>query len=171
MIDYLKEEAEAVSAPIESNVNTTSDMVVHKGRIGKIIKRRKPKMKNNNNVFSTVDIQESKLSKNEYESLLNKNNTIIVPIDEEGIEYKLLNFDEYGRVYENLIIVNETNRTVYIEVNSKETLNYLLTESNRNKYVTMRLLEMKHIYSFTRSLVEGYQSIILHNNNQYNIRF
>jgi len=160
-----EEAGEAVKSP----VNTTSDMVVHKGKIGKIIRRRMPKM--SKKIFSTMDIKENKLTKNEYESLLNRNTTVIVPIDDENIEFKLLNFDDYGRVYENTIMINDSEKKIYIESNSKETLNYLLMENDRSRFNTMRLPEMKHIYSFVKSLIEGFKPIIIHDDKEYNIKF
>lgn len=156
-------------APMTSTTNTTSDMVVHKGKVGKIIKRRKPKMKKND--FSTIDIKENKLTKSEYEMYHNTNSRVIVPLDEDGIEYKLLNFDDYGRVYENVIIVNRVDKKIYIEANSKETINYLLMESNRSKYNTMRLPEMKHIHTLVKSLVESYNYCLMFSNTEYQIKF
>lgn len=160
----------------DSIVNTTSTIAPFYTKVGEPLKRKrrkykKMKLKESKKIFSTIDIRESKLTKNEYEGLLHKHNTIIVPIDEDQIEYKLLNFDEYGRVYENHIVANHIEKKIYIEANSKETVNYLLMESNRSRYNYMRLPEMKHIFGLCKSIVEGYRYTIIHNSEEYNIKF
>ena len=166
----ISEEAEGGVVATDSPVNSTADVVAHRGRVGKVIKRkrRNPKMKKK---FSTIQLKENKLTKEEFESYKGRNNTIIVSIDEDDVEYKLLNFDEYNRVYENEVIIDHPNRKIYIEANSKETINHLLMEGNRNRYNTMKLPEMKHIYSFIKSLTDNYSYVITNNNEEYNIKF
>lgn len=160
--DYIAED--------DAPVAVTTDIAPVQKKVGKITRRKSP-MKDKNENFSTIDTKDGKLSVNEFESYKYTNNTILVPLDESEVEYKLLNFDDYGRVFENSVLVDRKQKMIFIEANSKETINYLLMEKNRSNGNTMRLPEMKHISNACRSLVSGYDYTIIHDDTEYGIRF
>jgi hypothetical protein len=160
--DYIAED--------DAPVAVTADIAPVQKKVGKIMKR-KPLMKDKNENFSTIEIKDGKLSVNEFEAYKYTNNTLLVPLDESEVEYKLLNFDDHGRVFENSVLVDRKQKKIYIEANSKETINYLLVEKHRANGYNMRLPEMKHISNACRSLVAGYDYAIFHDDTEYGIRF
>jgi len=157
-------------------VNTTDAIAPVQKKVGTIMKRKRKSPMNNETedkkkTFTTVDCRESKLTKDEFERMRYHTGSVLVPIDEDCIEYKLLNFDEYGRVFENAVLVSHKDRKVYVEANSKETINYLLIESKRGNNYNMKLPEMKHISNLVRSLTEGFSYTIIHAGTEYSIKF
>ena len=152
-------------------VNTTDQIAPVQNKLTKkIMKRKYPKMLDKSTPkFSTIDTRDSKLTENEFEAMRYHPASVMVPLDEECIEYKLLNFDDYGRVFENTVIVNRHEKKAYIDINSKETVNFLINESQKNHY-GMRQPEMKHVRNFVSSLTEGYQYVLLHNETEYKIK-
>lgn len=159
-------EEEAVGGAIQ----TTASVQPHEGRLKSVVKRKRNKRKRKpmKESFSIIEIKDRKLTRDEYEGL--KSTRLLVPVDEENIEYKLLNVDSNGNISENTIMVNRFAKMVYIEANNKETINHLLSESNRS-YNKMIYPEMRNIYSFVKSLANGYDYVTMHDDKIYNIKF